>query len=194
MPQATLSNSTTAPAPRALNARQRRTLIEQTMERLLAAVEAATAALDALDGDPDLEPSLAFPEAYARGFYGLIGERDDREEACEDEGAETGDHEHSLGWSESEGRVGNLGFPYPDFEPSLSASEALDQRRWVHQQHKEDRDGDREEQCEDEGWDDDREPDTDAEPDDFHTVPDYASDGQGGKDQTRFASAFGVRP
>jgi len=172
------SHSTTAPAPRPLNARRRRALIEQTMERLLAAVEAATAALDALDGDPDLEPSLAFPEAYARGFYGLIGDRDEREEACEDEGADTGDAEHSLGWSESEGRIGRLGFPTSDGEPSLGSSGELDQRRWVHRQHSSDREAELEAQCEDEGWDGDREPDTDAEPDEPPFAPDYHPEDQ----------------
>jgi len=73
-----------------MNARQRRALIEEAMERLLAAVEAATAALDALDGDPDVEPSLAFPEGYmGPGCLRRLkpeGGHDDLEEACEDEG------------------------------------------------------------------------------------------------------------
>lgn len=81
-----------------------------TRQRLEAAVEAAIAALDAFDGDPDLEPSLGSPEpGYGRrrrtkgtldqrlwsaGDRGEAGE--EREEVSEDEGGACegeGDHD-----------------------------------------------------------------------------------------------------
>jgi len=91
---------------RAPSHRQRRKVIETTLDRLLAAVEAAVADLDQLDGDADFEPNLGFTERSLR-YYGLNsqeyltgGAGDDREEVCEDEGAqcedegaETGDRE-----------------------------------------------------------------------------------------------------
>ena len=67
------ANSTTAPAahegrPRRPTARSRRRLLETALDRLLGAVEACLADLDALDGDPDLEDGH------------------DREQVCEGEG------------------------------------------------------------------------------------------------------------
>ncbi|HET9159408.1 MAG TPA: hypothetical protein VFN88_02255 [Caulobacteraceae bacterium] len=79
---------------RTLSARELRRTLESAVERLLAAVEAAVAQLDALDGDADLEPSLGFLErpcswANASGDQRDIvqGANDEREEVCEDEGA-----------------------------------------------------------------------------------------------------------
>jgi hypothetical protein len=64
-----------------------------------AAVEALLAALDAMDGDPELEPSLGSVrggDSLSAG--GSIDQRrwaqgasDEREEACEDEGAQCDD-------------------------------------------------------------------------------------------------------
>lgn len=98
-----------------LNSRKRRQILEAACDRLLAAVEAILADLDAIDGDPDFEPSLGAPEArmhcselFGRGGFlkayatelnfdqrawALRGGRDDREMQCEDEGACTGDDE-----------------------------------------------------------------------------------------------------
>ena len=57
--------------------------LRHRMER---AVEKLLAALDALDGDPDLEPSLA------GGYWAATSDGgDDREMECEDEGAQCDD-------------------------------------------------------------------------------------------------------
>jgi len=61
----------------------------QLRKELEAAIDAAVAALDALDGDPDLEDG------------------GDREAACEDEGAMTGDDEPWLVAPQGTGRTGS---------------------------------------------------------------------------------------
>lgn len=62
-------------------------------QRMEAAVETLLAALDVMDGDPDLEPSLG---AVAYGCFSdqrrwAQGVSDEREEACEDEGVRPDD-------------------------------------------------------------------------------------------------------
>ncbi len=178
--------------------------MESALDRLLAAVDGVLADLDALDGDGDLEPALGAPENPCMRFNPsifrdgqLIGWRppgdqrvwseggnvDEREDVSEDEGADTGDDEHSLGWTEHESvhaRPGlyPFGFASDDGEPGLSASEGVDQRGWVHPQPAQLRHEDREEQCEDEGGTCEGEGDRDErEPEDFQGVPEYADDG-----------------
>lgn len=78
-----------------------RARLEAALDRLLDAMHQALAELDALDGDPDAEPSLAAPERHPNpGRYGAPdrgqlrwaqGAADDREEDCEDEGAQCDD-------------------------------------------------------------------------------------------------------
>lgn len=76
-------------------------------QRLEAAIERAVAILDNLDGDPDSEPSLSagVPRPWTDQRDWIEGATDDREEACEDEGAVTGDNEPDMdadcSWPES---------------------------------------------------------------------------------------------
>jgi hypothetical protein len=169
-----------------------RAKLERVVDRLLSA-------MDAIDGDGDLEPSLGFLEAgslyspqgldqthIAEGLGDdLEGEHDGREPPE--------DAEDTLGRSENIDQV-RREFGQDDKEPSLGSVDHPDQRAWgLHQ------DGwapfllDHEEQCEDEGAQcDDEGHDSDREPDLFHTVPEYAD---GGMDQTRFANSNpGVQP
>lgn len=76
-----------------LTTREHRKLLEAALERLLAAVEHVIADLDALDGDPDLEPSLGsrILAPYESQARWSMGARDDREWDCEDEGAQCDD-------------------------------------------------------------------------------------------------------
>lgn len=80
-------------------------------KRLASLIDRLICALDAIDGDPDFEdtgddePSLAFQEARSFDSQDNIirwsptggSEWTDLEEACEDEGAVTGDDEPELG-------------------------------------------------------------------------------------------------
>lgn len=73
----------------------------QIRRRLEEAVEAAISALDAFDGDPDLEPNLGAPDRHpGNGQYNRAnpcqtdwaqGRAADLEEECEDEGAQCED-------------------------------------------------------------------------------------------------------
>jgi hypothetical protein len=153
-------------------AKARRALLETALDRLLGAVDGLLEDLDALDGDADQEPSLGLSEIdnlhygisldqrhLARGATdGREAEHDGREPDVEDE--------PSFGWTadESAGTPHRWSSP-TDGEQSLAASDAIDQRHWVHPQSAELRCHDREEQCEDEGGacedeggQDDREP------------------------------------
>ena len=119
--------------PKRLTSRKYRQALEAALDRLLAAVDGVLSDLDALDGDADLEPSLGFPEGRRgwpgqTGYFALVGAgtQDDREAQCEDEGAETGDDEYSLGWAESESvkappGVYAAGFPQDELESDLAA-------------------------------------------------------------------------
>jgi hypothetical protein len=78
-----------------LTPREMRATLEAALERLLAAADTIIADLDILDGDADLEPSLGFLEV--QGFRSgprldqrliCAGANDDREEQCDDDGAE----------------------------------------------------------------------------------------------------------
>lgn len=81
--------------------RSARARLEVLLEHLLDTTHKVIAELDALDGDTDLEPSLATPERhpnagrYAAADMGQLrwaqGAADDREEECEDEGAQCDD-------------------------------------------------------------------------------------------------------
>lgn len=86
--------------------------ISTTIERLIDM-------LDMLEPDPDLEPWL--------------GSGDDREGDCEDEGADNGDDEFSLGWSEEGSLVGNLSAGSygmeGELEPEIGWTEDVDQVR-----------------------------------------------------------------
>jgi len=65
-------------------------------------VERAIAALDAYDGDADLEPSLGSaggPQPYSQRLWGRSAS-DEREEECEGEG-DYDEREPSCGWSVS---------------------------------------------------------------------------------------------
>jgi hypothetical protein len=53
-------------APRPPSARVLRRHLEETLDRLLDAVEGVVARLDALDPDADLEPTLGAPERHSR--------------------------------------------------------------------------------------------------------------------------------
>jgi len=74
--------------------------------RLSTLVERLIRILDDLDGDPDLEPSLSHPEVpsresqlYSANWLPIGGPQfSDLEEACEDEGAITGDDEPEDSW------------------------------------------------------------------------------------------------
>jgi hypothetical protein len=140
---------------------------------LEAAVEEALALLDALDGDPDLEPSLA--QLGSRRWPGAPPAELDLEE--EHDGREPGeDEEPPLGWSEGSGwqggsrtRAGSLGYGSDELEPSLGSLGVMDQRRWAEGDQQaaaweceavsEDEGG----ACEDEGADADKEPDNEHE-------------------------------
>lgn len=81
--------------------------------------------LDAMEPDPDLEPWL--------------GSGDDREDTCEDEGAQcegggeaTGDEEHSLGWQD-EGAQLTLEGGFGEYEADLGTTEEIDQVRRLEQ-------------------------------------------------------------
>ena len=78
-----------------LQTRRRARRGDALRQRLEAAVDRAIAALDAYDGDADLEPSLGWPEGRHR--WGSGG-TDDREEQCEGEG-DYDEREPSCGWS-----------------------------------------------------------------------------------------------
>ncbi len=72
-------------------------------DRLEQHLEAMVGFLDELDGDPDLEPSLgsAAPHQQVTQEIWAVGNTDDREQECEDEGAGNEDNEPSLGWPET---------------------------------------------------------------------------------------------
>lgn len=114
MPQAVPSLSTPARAlHRAPTARQRRQVLESALDRLLDAVEAALADLDALDGDPDVEPTLGSPIPYAsvsQVHWAAGGDQDEREDvsedeggACEDEGGQDEREPDDWGWEAPDG-------------------------------------------------------------------------------------------
>jgi len=81
--------------------RHARARLEAALERLLEVAHDAIAELDVLDGDPDLEPLLAAAEQHpTAGRYSTLnptqehwgfGAVDDREQECEDEGAQCDD-------------------------------------------------------------------------------------------------------
>lgn len=81
-----------------------RARLEALLEHLLDTTHKVIAELDALDGDPDLEPNLGAPEDHPSLFRPYLrptnpgdqshwerGAQDDREEECEDEGAQCED-------------------------------------------------------------------------------------------------------
>jgi hypothetical protein len=83
-------------------------MLEAAVERLLNVVEGVLADLDALDGDADLEPSLASLGALSASFdqtrwaVGLTADLEEQceggggDDACDDEGAQCegeGDHD-----------------------------------------------------------------------------------------------------
>jgi hypothetical protein len=74
---------------------ERRAHIEAMLERLENLRERLVAKLDAMDGDPDLEPWLGRPECACQMLYAQGG-TDDREDASEDL-EENGDREPLLG-------------------------------------------------------------------------------------------------
>lgn len=89
--------------------------------------------LDALDGDPDFEPSLGSvaAERWANQQRWAKGARDDGEQ--EHDGREPDvDDEHTLGWSKGEGLNGRLGIARNDEEPSLGLPNTISQLRWGH--------------------------------------------------------------
>jgi hypothetical protein len=157
---ATHAHSTPARSvQRAPSHRKRRQTLEAALDRLLAAVEAAVADLDQLDGDADLEPALGSVRGdWAEGNHlrCSTGASDDLED--EHDGREPGeDDEHNLGRSENIDQT-RFEMAQPDLEPSLGASAQMSQLGW----------GaatvgwhfDAEDQCDDEGAADcDREPD-----------------------------------
>lgn len=104
------------------NAGRFRQHIEDEIERLIAM-------LDAMEPDPDLEDG-ADSEPWlgwsGNGSLSLMGVTDDREQECEDEGAQV-DEEYSCGWS-NEGSQGGLNAG-PEAEPELGWTEEIDQTR-----------------------------------------------------------------
>jgi hypothetical protein len=162
----------------AVQAARLRAGCEKAVDRLLAM-------LDALGPDTDLEPSLG--GLNATGPYGdqrrwADGLGDDLEE--EHDGCEPPeDPEDILGRSENIDQV-RREYGQDDREPSLGSTNPLDQREWAAGNPHAALDGEVESEdegaaCEDEGAQDDR------EPDEGHSVPDYADDGH---DQTRLAN------
>ena len=105
------------------------------VDELLASAEALLAALDHMDGDPDLEPVLGAAENHPRPSWWYVrdedgsqvdwahGNRDDREDTDEDGGdildephgdareddEDNGDKEPSMGWGIPGQRVGARG-------------------------------------------------------------------------------------
>jgi hypothetical protein len=150
----------------------RRTIALRT--QLEAAVEAALTALDALDGDGDIE-AVSEDEGAQCDDEGVSGQLDP-------------DLEYSLGRSEAVDQT-NVELPSDDKEWSLGWGEDIDQRLigaprapgfpFAEQ--------DMEEQCEDEGGAcDDEGHDSDTEADLFGDMAcSYAQDGDGGEDQSR---------
>lgn len=150
--------------PKPLTSRQRRLMLEAAVERLLSAVDGVLADLNALDGDPDLEPSLAglnLTGQYGDQRHYARGAPDERED--EHDGREPDvDDEHSLGWAEEEScnaRPGLNAFSIPqaENEPSLGAGAHISQVTWG--APSEGWHFDYEHQCEDEGHDSDTEGD-----------------------------------
>jgi hypothetical protein len=142
----------------------RHALLSSGMARADGLRQTMIAQLDALDGDPDLEPSLAHPEFSERHNPYIMARRrpgatDDREEQCEDEGAETGDCEPMLGRTEvidqTRQQIGQ-----DDLEPSFGAQPGCNQLNWTAGYDA--ADSEREEEHETDG-NDDREPDHDHE-------------------------------
>ena len=76
--------------PRALSSRAQPLTLHERREALEAAISVAIDTLDALDGDADLEPShgSVSVQPWDDQRRWSQGARDDREEACEDEGAQ----------------------------------------------------------------------------------------------------------
>jgi hypothetical protein len=107
--------------------------IATTIERLINM-------LDNMDGDENLEatgdeePWLGWTPGGTSAIFPDVRSDDDREFACEDEGADTGDDEFTLGWSEANSLTGHLsagayGLHDGEMEPSLGWTEEADQER-----------------------------------------------------------------
>lgn len=93
---ADFSNSTPVPAVSNIATHPREQL-RQLRNRMAQAVEILIAAMDAIDGDPDMEPSLGSVGAeivYFDQRKWAQGVTDDREVECEDEGAQCDDEGH----------------------------------------------------------------------------------------------------
>ena len=89
-----------------------RTAVRAGMRRRMEnAIERLIAALDAIDGDPDLEPSLGSVEGNA------ALDAEDEHDGCEPDA----DEEPTIGWSESESESGHIrpcGLDTEDHEPT----------------------------------------------------------------------------
>jgi hypothetical protein len=190
-PHMPANNNSIMPAlPRALP-RDARRKVETAIEQHLAAVQALTAFLDEADGDSDLEPYLAGGYAPGEGDDREGDPADPPEHTGIDDneldvsyneghgrggsaGTDSEDEEHSLGWPERANQAaavdackgsysfggGQWGWQMAgDAEPSLgSQGPEVDQTHWAHGDRRE-----MEEQCEDEGFDSDSEPDIEAD-------------------------------
>ena len=144
--------------PEHVLARRRR--LKRFLTRLEPVFHAAIEELDTLTPDADLEPELGFQEHPCMSAEALMWANYQAAHARPQ--LTGGDREVDV-----------------DEEPLLSASPALDQRRWASQDYgfelEAEHDGrepeedaepeETDEACEDEGADSDREPDVDAEPD-----------------------------
>ena len=146
---------------------------------LEALIEAAIARLDEIEPDPDLEPDddgepqLGAPEARAGSWNGLypVAFTDDRE-ADDSDLEDGGDDEPALASTVMQDRFNrhtmqdnDLEKDDADSEPSLASRSVTDQRGWTigSNDDLEEACEDEGAQCDDEGYDDDREPGDNAE-------------------------------
>lgn len=162
MSEAASQSSTPSRAPITEHPHVQQMRLRAKLERV---VDKLLAAIDAIDGDADREPSLGAPEGrYSREprdqRQWADGQTDDTED--EHDGREPPeDEEDTLGRSENIDQS-RQEFGRQDLEPSLGSLGVVDQRFWAdHYCTKTQHILDGEEQCEDEGFECDREPEDD---------------------------------
>jgi hypothetical protein len=135
---------------------------ETAIERLTVVLDRLIAVLDDIDVPAeDLEPGGDEEPSLGWSVTGHSGSTDIPTLDCEQDDA---DREHLLGWGTGVDQT-RLGYGSDDGEPELGSLDVPDQRRWADHKAKGWFAMDGEEECEDEGAYDDREPDTDDEGD-----------------------------
>ena len=100
--------------------------LRQKCER---AVDKLLMILDAIEDDPDLEPSLGFLEPSRIYSHGGLDQSDIADGGTDDREEDRSDHEHNLGW-ESPGAQLRLDAGTDDVEAALGWPEQIDQSRY----------------------------------------------------------------